>query len=83
MIWYSVVTPTWTCGNAARGLLAMSTEEVRPPPKEGHAMIEFRWVVFLALWTLLIGPVVDFTQNAPTAQQDLNKAPVTKAVARK
>jgi hypothetical protein len=31
-------------------------------------MIEFRWVVFLALWSLLVGPVVDFTQNAPTAQ---------------
>jgi hypothetical protein len=28
-------------------------------------MIEFRWVVFLALWTLLIGPVCDFTQTAP------------------
>ena len=57
---------------------------MRPSPKVGHAMIEFRWVIFLALWTLLIGPVIDFTQNAPTAQQDLNKAaPVTKAVARK
>ena len=42
-------------------------------------MIEFRWVVFLALWTLLIGPVVDFTQTAPTAQQDHSKvAPITK-----
>lgn len=30
-------------------------------------MIEFRWVVLLALWTLLIGPIVDFTQTAPTA----------------
>ena len=32
-------------------------------------MIEFRWVVFLTLWTLLIGPVVDLGQKAPTAQQ--------------
>ena len=32
------------------------------------AMIEFRWVVVLALWTLLIGPVLDFTQPAPTAR---------------
>lgn len=30
-------------------------------------MIEFRWVIFLTLWTLLIGPVLDLTQNAPTA----------------
>jgi hypothetical protein len=47
-------------------------------------MIEFRWVVFLALWTLLIGPVFDLAQNAPTAQQDRIKvAPVTKKAARK
>ncbi len=47
-------------------------------------MIEFRWVVFLACWTLLIGPVVDFTQTAPTAQQELNKStPAKRAVARK
>jgi hypothetical protein len=38
-------------------------------------MIEFRWVMLLALWTLLIGPVVDLTQNAPTAQQTRSKAP--------
>jgi hypothetical protein len=30
-------------------------------------MIEFRWVVILTLWTLLIGPVFDFTQSAPSA----------------
>jgi hypothetical protein len=68
---------------AARGLLNIA-EEVRPTPKEGHAMIEFRWVVFLALWTLMIGPVFDFTQNAPTAQQDHAKvAPATKKAAPK
>jgi hypothetical protein len=27
-------------------------------------MIEFRWIVLLALWTLLIGPVLDFSRNA-------------------
>jgi len=26
-------------------------------------MMEFRWVILLALWTLLIGPVVDLTQS--------------------
>jgi hypothetical protein len=34
-------------------------------------MMEFRWVIVLALWTLLIGPVLDFTQstsNSPTAR---------------
>jgi hypothetical protein len=31
-------------------------------------MIEFRWIILLTLWTLLIGPVVDLTQSAPTAQ---------------
>ena len=30
-------------------------------------MIEFRWVVFLVLWTLLIGPVVDITQHTNSA----------------
>lgn len=28
--------------------------------------MEFRWVILLTLWTLLIGPVLDFTQSAPT-----------------
>ena len=32
------------------------------------AMIEFRWVVFLTLWTLLIGPIVDFTQSGPSVE---------------
>jgi hypothetical protein len=32
------------------------------------AMIEFRWIVVLTLWTLLIGPILDLTQSAPTAQ---------------
>ncbi len=36
-------------------------------------MIEFRWVILLALWTLLIGPVMDLTQNAPTATQERGK----------
>ena len=31
-------------------------------------MIEFRWVVFLTLWTLLIGPIVDFTQSGPSVE---------------
>jgi len=30
-------------------------------------MIEFRWVIVLTLWTLLIGPILDFTQSTPTA----------------
>ena len=41
-------------------------------------MIEFRWVVFLVLWTLLIGPVLDFTQSAPSAQQPRAKTAVVK-----
>ena len=40
-------------------------------------MIEFRWVVFLTLWTLLIGPVFDFTQSAQSARTKI--APVAKA----
>lgn len=32
-------------------------------------MIEFRWIICLTLWTLLIGPVLDFSHNAPKAQQ--------------
>jgi hypothetical protein len=38
-------------------------------------MIEFRWVVVLTLWTLLIGPILDFTQNAPTAHATRAKVP--------
>ena len=42
-------------------------------------MIEFRWVVVLTLWTLLIGPVLDFTQNASSVQATRTKnVPVNK-----
>jgi hypothetical protein len=37
------------------------------------AMIEFRWVVILALWTLLIGPVVDLKRHSPTAEATREK----------
>jgi hypothetical protein len=44
------------------------------------AMIEFRWVALLTLWTMLIGPILDFTQNAPTAQATRAKpAPPVKS----
>ena len=39
-------------------------------------MIEFRWVVVLTLWTLLIGPIMDFTPNAPTAHATRAKGAV-------
>jgi len=42
-------------------------------------MIEFRWVVFLTLWTLLIGPVLDFSQSSPNAQQPRAKSVPAKA----
>ncbi len=29
--------------------------------------MEFRWVVFLTLWTLLIGPVFDWTHSTPSS----------------
>jgi hypothetical protein len=31
-------------------------------------MIEFRWVALIALWTILIGPVLDRPADATTAQ---------------
>ena len=37
-------------------------------------MLEFRWIVLLTFWTLLIGPILDFTQSAPTAQSTRSKA---------
>jgi hypothetical protein len=41
--------------------------------------MEFRWVVLLTLWTLLIGPVLDFTQHAPTGEAARSKnAPAAK-----
>ena len=42
-------------------------------------MIEFRWVVFLTLWTLLVGPVMDFTHTSTTAQPNANKTASVKA----
>ncbi len=42
-------------------------------------MIEFRWVVFLTLWTLLIGPVVDFTNVPTTGQPTHAKTTSTKS----
>jgi hypothetical protein len=38
-------------------------------------MIEFRWVVILTLWTLLIGPILDFSISGPTAQATRAKTP--------
>jgi len=46
--------------------------------KETPAMIEFRWVVFLTLWTLLIGPILNFGQRAPTAQHPRAKTEMVK-----
>jgi hypothetical protein len=31
-------------------------------------MIEFRWIVILALWTLLIGPIVDASSSKTKAR---------------
>lgn len=45
-------------------------------------MIEFRWVVVLTLWTLLIGPILDFTQSTPTAHATRSKTATIKAKAR-
>ena len=30
--------------------------------------MEFRWVVFITLWTMLVGPVLDMPFGAPEAQ---------------
>lgn len=46
-------------------------------------MIEFRWIVILTLWTLLIGPVLDFSQRgAPIDQPTLKANSPTKKNAR-
>lgn len=43
-------------------------------------MIEFRWLVILTLWTLLVGPVVDISQHGPTTEASRTKsAAPTKA----
>lgn len=36
-------------------------------------MIEFRWVAVIALWTMLIGPVMDMPFGAPKAQPKVAK----------
>lgn len=28
-------------------------------------MMEFRWVIFLVLWTMLIGPVLNLAKQSP------------------
>lgn len=45
-------------------------------------MIEFRWMAFLALWSLLIGPVLDIAQKTPPGQQAGAKAPASKVTSR-
>jgi hypothetical protein len=53
---------------------------LQPFTTKDSAMIEFRWLVILTLWTLLIGPILDFTHNAPTAQATrVKNAPAAKA----
>jgi hypothetical protein len=53
---------------------------MQPFTTEGSTMIEFRWIVLLTLWTLMIGPILDFTQSAPTAQATRSKhAPAAKS----
>jgi len=47
---------------------------MQPFARRGATMLEFRWIVLLTLWTLLIGPILDFTQSAPTAQATRSKA---------
>ena len=49
----------------AVGWIVISLREL---VNRGMAMLDFRSIVFLALWTLLIGPVMDFTQSAPSAR---------------
>jgi hypothetical protein len=42
-------------------------------------MIEFRWLVLLTLWTLFIGPILDFTHGTPTAHATRAKTtPISK-----
>lgn len=43
---------------------------------KGIQLMEFRWVVVLTLWTLLIGPILDFTHSTPTAHATRVKASV-------
>jgi hypothetical protein len=46
---------------------------------ERRRSVEFRWVVFLTLWTLLIGPILNLTPIAPTENAARTKtAPVPK-----
>ena len=45
-------------------------------------MIEFRWVILLALWSLLIGPVVDLAPNAPTRSEARAKTSQASKAAR-
>jgi hypothetical protein len=45
--------------------------------KDGNYM-EFRWVIFLVLWTLLIGPVLDFTIATSSPPPRVKQAQTSK-----
>lgn len=47
--------------------------------KQGCAMIEFRWVAFLTLWSVLVGPVLDLAHTRNTHATH-PKAPATAKV---
>src|SRR6478735_3632517 len=59
--------------------------ESRSKPRwesEGVNMIEFRWVVFLVLWTLLIGPVLNLAKQSPSQTLRAKTAPARSTLIR-
>jgi hypothetical protein len=44
--------------------------------------MEFRWVILLTLWTLMIGPVFDCSQSPPTDAKHRLRAKTVDAKAK-
>jgi hypothetical protein len=40
--------------------------------------MEFRWIALLALWTMLVGPMLDVSHAVPKARSQATKMPRTR-----
>jgi hypothetical protein len=45
--------------------------------------MEFRWVAFITLWTMLVGPIMDMPTGAPKASPGSNAPRSAKVIARR
>jgi hypothetical protein len=75
-----------TCGRSSFSAAVgtrIAINNIRPthltPSTQAATMMEFRWVILLAMWTLLIGPVIDLTQGNSSSSAARAKTANVKA----